>query len=175
MDLSGSWEYIESIARSRLAHNKTSHHVSDYGDEIEVLGAAGEICARRFLGLPEALHDEFDDGVDFAYAGRSVDVKATVLTPRIGYRFLQWPTWKPVKAEIIVLTAVDVKNRYGTVIGWVYGQEILAAPINRNRPSPCHEIAVKNLHPAWELVQMRRQFEQADPRSRHSSVDYTRA
>ena len=173
MDLSGSWEYIEGIARSRLAHNKTSHHVSDYGDEIEVLGAAGEICARRFLGLPETLHDEFDDGVDFSFAGHSVDVKSTVLTPKIAYRFLQWPRWKEMKADIILLAAVDVKARYGTVIGWAYGREILAAPVNNSRPTPCHEIRVKDLHPAWEMVQIRRQFEQADPRSRHQSVDYT--
>ena len=174
MDLSGSWEYIERIARSRLAHNKTSHHVSDYGDEIEVLGVAGEMIARRFLGLPETLHNEFDHGVDFVYAGKTVDVKATVLTPKIGYRFLQWPQWKMIKAEITILTALDLVNKYGTVIGWAYREDILAAPINKSRPTPCHEIAVKDLHPMWELLQMRRQLEQADPRSRHTSVGYAR-
>ncbi len=174
MDLSGSWEYIERIARSRLAHNKTSHHVDEYGDEIEVLGVAGEIIARRFLGLPETLHDRFDHGVDFVYAGRTVDVKATVLTPKVGYRFLQWPHWKKVKGEIVILTAVDLEEKYGTVIGWAFGKEIQAAPVNKSRPTPCHEIRVTDLHPAWELVQIRRQFEQADPKSRHTSAGYAR-
>ena len=170
MDLSGSWEYIERIARSRLAHNKTPRHVSDYGDEIEVLGAAGEIVARRFLGLSETLHDGFDNGTDFVYAGKSVDVKATVLTPKIGWRFLQWPHWKPVKAEIVILTAVDMASMQGTVLGWVTGDEVKAAPINQTRQTPCHEIPVKSLHPGWELVQLWRQIEQQE--RRYSSVGY---
>ena len=64
MDLSGSWDYIREIARSRLAHNKTSHHVSEFGEGIELIGVAGEIVARRFLGLPETIHQRFDGGVD---------------------------------------------------------------------------------------------------------------
>ena len=50
MDLSGSWLYIERIARSRLAHNKSRYHVSEYGDGIETLGVAGEL-GQAVLGV----------------------------------------------------------------------------------------------------------------------------
>lgn len=151
MNLGGSWDYITSVAQSRLAHNKTSRHVSDYGDNIEVIGAAGELLARRYFGLEEKLHDGFDGGHDFLYAGKTVDVKATILTPQIQHRYLQWPTWKRIKAEIILLTAVDPLTRQGIVIGWATGDEILRAKINNERSTPCYEIPIPALHPVYEL------------------------
>jgi hypothetical protein len=155
MDLSGSWEYIERIAKSRLAHNKTPRHSSDYGDVIEVLGVAGEVVARRFLGLKESTHQGFDDGTDLVFCGHTIDVKATRLTAKVEYRFLQWPLWKKVKAEVVLMTAVDPDKKIGTVLGYVYKHEIEAAPVNLERAQPCKEIPVRNLHPAWELFQMR--------------------
>jgi len=152
MDLSGSWEYIQKISKSRLANNKTIHHVSEYGEGIEVLGAAGEVVARRFLGLPEKLHEGFDNGIDIWTHGMKIDVKATVLTPKMAYRYLQWPTWKPVKSDIILLTAIDPVTMQGTVLGYATKDEIEGAPINEFRHIPCHEIPAVNLHPAWELV-----------------------
>lgn len=152
MDLSGSWPYIERVARSRLSHNKTMRHVYDYGEGIEVIGVAGEIIVRRFLGLSETVHEGFDHGIDIEYFGLRLDVKATVLTPNANYRFLQWPNWKKVRAEWIVMTAVDPINKNGTIIGYARKEEIAAAPINPNRPTPCHEIPFPNLHPAWELI-----------------------
>ena len=117
MDLNGSWQYFESIARNRLAHNKTKRHVSMYGEGIETIGAAGELAARRFLGLEEKLHQGFDGGHDFVFAGMSVDVKATVLTPNIEYRFLQWPEKKPIRCQIILMTAVDPISRHARYPG----------------------------------------------------------
>lgn len=152
MDLGGSWKYIEDVARSRLANNKTKHHVSDYGDGIETLGVAGELLARRFLGLDEKLHGGFDGGYDFVFAGMKVDVKATVLTPNIGFRFLQWPEWKEVKCQVVLMTAIDPVSRHGTMIGYATKDEVKKAPINSMRPIPCHEIAVKDLRPVYELV-----------------------
>ena len=96
MDLSRSWKYIEYIARQRLKHNQTKRHVSDYGTEIEIIGAAGELAARRFLGLSDKLHFRFDQGVDIKTPSRSIDVKATKLTPLLRHRYLQWPKKKPV-------------------------------------------------------------------------------
>ncbi len=151
MDLSGSWEYIQSVARSRLAHNKTRRHVTEFGDGIEVLGVAGEIVARRFLGLDEQVHDTFDHGVDIEWFGMKIDVKATVLTPKVNFRYLQWPVWKKVKSEIILFTAVDPLSKSGTVIGYATKDEIMRAPVNAERFSPCHEIPVSELHPGWEL------------------------
>lgn len=152
MDLSASWDYIADIARRRLEHNQTGRHVSDYGPEIEVLGAAGELAARRFLGLDERLHENFDGGADLRWYGRRVDVKATHLTPRVHYRFLQWPEWKPVIADIVLMAVVDMRTRTATILGYANRTEVLEAPINPERAYPCHEIPITALHPAWELV-----------------------
>jgi hypothetical protein len=152
MNLSGSWEYIEMTARSRLSHNKTKRHVYDYGESLEVIGVAGEIVARRFLGLPEQVHEGFDNGIDIDYFGIKLDVKATILTPNANYRFLQWPDWKKIRAEYIVMTVIDPINKLGTVIGYARKNEIFNAPINPARHTPCHEIPFTELHPAWELI-----------------------
>jgi hypothetical protein len=154
MDLSSSWPYIESVARNRLANNKTRHHVSEYGEGIETLGVAGELLARRFLGLSEVLHEKFDGGTDFMFAGKTVDVKATVLTPNISFRYLQWPEWKPVKADIILMTAIEPVTKQGTIIGYTTREEMTKAPVNCSRFTPCHEIPVISLRPPFELVSM---------------------
>ena len=64
MDLGAQWQYIEQVAAERLQNNKTKRHVSHYGTYIEVIGAAGELAAHRFLGLPETLHTHLDGGCD---------------------------------------------------------------------------------------------------------------
>ena len=150
MDLREQWDYIERVAEERLEHNKTSRHVNN--DNIEVIGAAGEIAARRFLGLPEELHTDFDDGKDLVFKNKSVDVKATVMTPYLEHRYLQWPEWKPVKAEIILLTAVDRVAMIATVVGYATREEVIKSKVNKERQWPCHEVPVKDLHPAWMLV-----------------------
>ncbi len=152
MNLDGSWEYIENTARSRLAHNKTSHHVTAYGEGIELIGVAGEIAARRFLGLPEVVHDTFDGGFDLMFAGMKVDVKATIFTPNVAFRSLQWPEWKRVKADIILMTVVDPISKLAEVIGYATADEVKLAPINKGRFNPCHEIPFSKLHPPYELV-----------------------
>lgn len=151
MDLSGSWEYIQSTARSRLAHNKTLRHVTEFGDGIEALGVAGEIVARRFLGIEETVHEGFDHGVDIEWFGMRIDVKATILTPKVNGRYLQWPVWKKVKSGIIILTAIDPLTKSGTVLGYATKNEVLKAPVNTSRFTACHEVPVSELHPAWEL------------------------
>ncbi len=152
MDLSGSWDYIQWVACERLKHNKTSHHVSVFGPEIETLGAAGELAARRFFGLNEELHTRFDGGTDFLLEGMHIDVKTTVLTRRIQRRFLQWPHWKPVKADLVLMTAVNPDRKIAVVIGYATKSEILHAPVNSLRAYPCNEIPVQELHPASDLL-----------------------
>lgn len=152
MDLSGSWWYIEDTARNRLARNKTRRHVSDYGEGIEVIGVAGELLVRRFLGLVERVHEGFDHGVDIRYCGMRMDVKATILTPNAYYRFLQWPNWKEIRADFIIMTAVDPINRMGTIIGYATRDEMQVAPVNPIRARPCLEIPFGSLHPVWELI-----------------------
>ena len=80
MDLGAQWQYIEQVAAERLQNNITRRHVSQYGTYIEVIGAAGELAARRFLGLPETLHTHLDDRCDMFYKGMSIDTQATVWT-----------------------------------------------------------------------------------------------
>lgn len=152
MNLAASWEYILSIAKQRLEHNRTSRHVDDFGPDIETLGAAGELAARRFLGLPENLHTNFDNGADLVWNSYKVDVKATRLTHSFRFRFLQWPEWKPVKADIILLTAVNMDEKSATVVGWTTRPEIQNAPVNNERFIPCHEIPITDLRPPWELT-----------------------
>ena len=152
MDLSGSWTQIQSVAKNRLAHNKTVFHVSDYGDGIEVLGAAGEVCARRFFGLPETLHEEFDNGCDLVFAGKKIDVKTTVLTPKLNYRYLQWPQTKRIKADIVLMTAVDPISMQAVVVGYATKAEVKLAAVNNGRAYPCREISVVDLHPPYELI-----------------------
>ena len=152
MDLRASWPYIVEVARQRLAHNKTENHVSDYGEDIEILGAAGELAARRFLGVSELLHTEFDGGIDIVWNGIRIDVKATHLTPKVNNRYLQWFEEKPVKADIVLLTAVHLNLKRAAVIGYATRREVLNAPVNYERDYPCHEISVRQLHPSWELI-----------------------
>jgi len=151
MDLRPQWDYITKVAETRLKKNKTIYHIDKYGDQIEILGAAGEIAARRFLGLPEKLHLGRDKGVDLYWRGWQVDVKATHMTKYLHHRYLQWPYYKPVKADIILMTAVHLKWKKATVIGFAQRHEVEAATINSSRDIPCHEILTTNLHPAWEM------------------------
>jgi hypothetical protein len=152
MDLSGSWDYLHKVARNRLANNsRTPHHEHRLGEGIEVVGAAGELVARRFFGLPENLHEHFDGGVDLEYCGMRIDVKSTILTPRFRYRFLQWPRYKDVRGDFILMVGIDVIRQRGTVVGYATREEMQAAPLNMTRATPCHEIAVPQLHPIWEL------------------------
>ena len=151
MYLTPHWKYIEEVARQRLANNKTSRHIADYGTEIETMGAAGELAARIFFGLSTELHTHFDRGTDFKWAGKNVDVKTTKLTPKLLYRFLQWPITKPIKCDIVLLTAVSVQNKSGLVVGYLTGEEMKSAAVNQDRDYPCREIPTSMLRPAWML------------------------
>ena len=151
MDLSGSWQYIIETAKNRLAHNKTFRHVDEYGTGIEVIGVAGEVVARRFLGLDEGVHLGFDGGADIVYFGQRIDVKATVLTPKVEHRFLQWADWKPIRSDLILLTVIDPIEMVGYPVGYATRDEMLDAPINSTRNTPCHEISINDLHPVWKL------------------------
>ena len=98
------------------------------------------------------MHEGFDHGIDIEYFDMKMDVKATILTPNANYRFLQWPEWKKVRADYIVMTVIDPINKLGTIIGYARKSEIVNAPINQTRSTPCHEVAFTELHPAWELI-----------------------
>jgi len=154
MDLSGDWDYIEAVAQARLANNKGPHHVSCYGTEIETIGAAGELAARRCLHLSEDLHVHRDNGTDIEWRGWKIDVKTTQLTPLVDHRFLQWPEGKPIKCDIVLMAAVDVKSKRAKVLGFVASSDIARAPVNPNRRFPCHEIPVKSLIPTNKLYEL---------------------
>lgn len=138
------WDMINRVADKRRVNNVTPWHINN--PYLEVIGAAGELVARNFYGLPEELHEHFDGGIDFKYGRFTFDVKATLLTPQAEYRYLQWPEKKIIKADIILLTAIHMEKRMGIILGFAYASEMQAAPINRNRTYPCHEIPVAQLH-----------------------------
>lgn len=149
MDLRQDWGYINRVADRRRSQNQTPWHIDVA--YLEVIGAAGELAARRFLGLPEKLHEHFDQGVDFKWRGYTVDVKATKLTPLAGHRYLQWPIGKNIKADIILMVAVSEAERMAVPLGFVFADEVEFAPINHDRKQACHEIPVPELRPSWEL------------------------
>jgi hypothetical protein len=153
MDLSGSWDYILRIAGSRLASNKTRYHIDQFGDELEIIGTAGEVAARRFLGMDEALHTGFDGGVDLLYDGLKVDVKTTRLTPKVEHRFLQYPIMKDIHADIVLMVAVEPGEKIATVLGYATKAQILRHAVNRDRLLPCREVPIRELTPPWRLLQ----------------------
>ncbi len=150
MDIGPSKDYILSVARQRLARNQTIRQVNKFGTEIETLGAAGELAALRFLGLDERLHTGFDDGVDLHFRGFPIDVKATKADNLPG-RHLQWPVHKPIKALIILMTAVNLSNWTAEMIGFAFREEIQSAHINYARYTPCYELPIVSLHNPWSL------------------------
>jgi hypothetical protein len=152
MDLAPHWDYIEEIAAERSKLNDNVHYMK-LGEDIMVLGAAGELAARLVLNLPLTLSTGFDNGIDFLIGGKRVDVKTTKLTPRLEYRYLQWPKDKPIKCDIVWLFAVDIESMNATSVGYSTARELISAPINYDRKFPCHEIPVRALKPHWWLVQ----------------------
>lgn len=158
MKLDSQWPYLELVASRRIKSNRTARHVESptyVGEnnsvEFEVLGAAGELAARRILGLPEILHEGFDGGADLIYRGIRIDVKATKLTKNLAHRFLQWPARKAIHTDVVLMTAVNLKSRKAVVVGYATRKEVLDAPVNQQRETPCHEIPISKLHPIWEL------------------------
>ena len=162
MDLSDVWDYIEEVAAARLKNNKSWRHYSGFGPRIETLGAAGELVARRFLSQEETLHTHFDGGVDIYFGGQTIDVKAMRWEPGFWQRlFLQWPYWKPVKSQIVLVTAVSLDRKAGIVVGYALPHEITRTAINLRRAIWCHEVPVKELHPAGELLHLATRLPQA--------------
>ncbi len=151
IDLSGDWEYIEHIADRRWNECRTPRHVFKYGPGIEILGAAGELAARRYFGMEEELEVGLDHGVDFSLYGHKIDVKATHWTPKIGFRYLQWPIAKPIKCEIILLMGVNLEGRKATPLGYAFASDIQRTEVNDSRYIKCYEIQSRKLRPVWEL------------------------
>lgn len=149
----GSGSKIKSVDKRRLSHNKTDRQVREYEEYIELIGAAGEFMVRRFLGLSEELSTHFDGGAHLNFLGKTVYVKATRLTSMVLQRHLQWPLWKPITSDIIVLTAIDTDRKYGELMGYALRSEVLKAKINYQRKFPCYEIPVSELHPCNQLLQ----------------------
>jgi hypothetical protein len=150
MNLGDRWPYVLAIAKARLKHNKTSRHVSQYGDTLEILGVAGELAARRLLGLPEELHTGFDGGKDLVYHGWDIDVKTTRLTNNLIERGFRWPLTKVVRADICLVMAVDVESQRAVALGWCYKVAVERAPIDHEHN--CHEVPIVELRPFWQLV-----------------------
>jgi len=145
------WNYILRVSRTRLKNNRTPFHVESKDGKFEVIGAAGEMAARRYFGLKEELHLHFDGGTDMKFHGLRINVKATeysLVKPR---HFLQWPIEKDINCDVAVMTMVDLLNKRVAVIGFALQDELLVAPINHKRPYTCREIPIRDLHPIADL------------------------
>ena len=116
------------------------------------MGAAGELAARIFLGASLEMSVHFDGGVDIVYGKHTVDVKATKITPGIAFRYLQWPIWKSVVSDVILMTVVNAGTKNATVVGYATREDLVGAVANMAREIPCVEIPFINLRAPWELV-----------------------
>lgn len=152
MELAEHWDYILEAAKKRLSNNRSQYHIDEYGTQLEVRGAAGELAARLYFGMEPVLHMHYDGGIDFFYAGKSIDVKTSKLVKSMEHRFLQIPVGKVPAAEIVVSVAVHLNQKRAAMIGWASKEDILRSPINNNRKYPCHEIKYTDLRPIWELI-----------------------
>ena len=148
MNLRSDWPYIQHIAAERLRKNKTPRHRADFGTEIEVTGAAGELAARRFLGLPEELGTTFDGGIDISLHGIAIDVKST----RPSSKWLQVAYYKRVAADIILMMSIDPERQTAILRGFAWKREILAAPLDLTQIDACHRIHINELHGIEELL-----------------------
>lgn len=147
IDLWDVWPYILYIAKERLRYNKTVRHIENDGT-YEILGAAGELAARRFLRMNEKLHIKFDHGADLLlFEGtrkhRIVNVKATHWDPY--HHYLLWPTTCHICCDIAMSTLVDIPNKRAKIAGWTTSQAVANATINPKRDQECHEIRLEKL------------------------------
>jgi hypothetical protein len=106
MNLQSDWAYILEVAERRLKYNKTPRHIASEKGRLEIIGAAGEVAARRFLGLPERLHNHFDGGVDLNWRGYRIDVKSTGFA---GHLRGPQPKHSPDGRPVIILTSLEAK------------------------------------------------------------------
>lgn len=152
MNLRADWPYLQEVAAERLENNRTSRHVSEYGEYLEVLGAAGELAVRRFLNLNTVLHVKFDGGYDLVYRGKKFDVKATKLVANTDKKHLQWPIWKPIGSDYVIMAAVDMERKTAVILGYASAKDVLKAEVNEDRKYPCHEIPIPQLRQPWRLL-----------------------
>ena len=95
---------------------------------MDIIGAAGEVAARRFLGLPEKLHNHFDGGVDLNWRGYRVDVKSTAISDYLGKQYLQYPEYKWINADIILMMGIDL-DRQEAVASKIKANWLATVPI----------------------------------------------
>lgn len=49
MNLQADWGYTLEVAERRLRNDKTHRHIVSEKGRLEIVGAGGEVAARRFL------------------------------------------------------------------------------------------------------------------------------
>lgn len=150
LPVADAWGYIQRVARRRMKLNRTRRHYANNGS-LELLGAANEVALRRYLGLGDRLHDSFDGGRDLVYRGVAIDAKATRWSRQPEKLHLQYQWFKERAAPVLVLGMVSVKRRRVRLLGYAYASQLLAQPVNSERPTPCRELPVTELEPMWKL------------------------
>jgi hypothetical protein len=143
MDLRADWGYILDLA-ARRRRSQNQWYIPNDGS-YDIIGAAGELAARRFFGLPEDLHAGYDGGVDFIYRGVKVDVKSTLMRHLRKEGLLQWPRRKEIKADIVLLMCIDLEAQRATPVGYATRDIILNARQNDTSKVPCFEVPIEAL------------------------------
>jgi hypothetical protein len=112
------------------------------------MGAAGELAARRYLGLDETLGTHFDGGVDLTLHGLTVDIKST----RPWSKWLQIAYYKRVVADVVLMMSINLKYQTAQPFGFAWREEVLNAPLDLRMDDACHHIPVEELHSVQELL-----------------------
>jgi hypothetical protein len=152
MNLRDDWDYILKKAQERYSKVRTQWHVNRYGNRLEIMGAAGEVAARRLLRLERDLHVGFDGGIDFMWRGKKVDVKATRKYPHVECTALQWPLTRQINADLIILVLVDAENKEADIVGYITKAELENARTNLSASIPCLEVPTTKFHCIYELL-----------------------
>jgi len=163
MLITDAWDYILDVARERLVANFHRHNSHRLGDHIEVLGVAGELAARRFLGLPERVLGVGDPGWDIEIPSTDVlgdpyvwtiDVKSRPWIEGFWRMPLQWPLHKPMRADLALLVFVHLAERRAAVVSFAGKEDLEAAPIDTGGLMPCRLVDPQNMQPATRLYNL---------------------
>lgn len=141
--------YFERIGNERWENNRhTSHNVEEVGPIGEKRGAYAEGDIQLRFDMPLVLGTHYDGGVDVVWHDLRINVKSTRLYSwrSMQGRNLQWPEDNPYLCDVAILVGVNLNNGLCIPQGWATIQEIMKAPLNKDRPTPCQEILIPNLH-----------------------------
>ncbi len=136
----------EAQQRHELHKGHPTHR--PLSQDYELIGIAGEDCFEQVYGYERdrRLLPGGDGRCDFVVSERTIDVKS--------YGSLPWLLREAEKphAEILVLCAVDVEQRWARLMGWELDEELVKIPPRKwPRQVTNHAVNMKDLKPMTDL------------------------